>query len=367
MSRLTVAEFKSDFNWPQILNMESSDPRWLQLLNEASQRLLNMAMWMGTTQRYAVCVNNGCLTWPRQFETIIAMDACCGPVTLRSQWHEFLENGPGMARVSGNSGSGQFFHHGFCGGMQSYDRGTGFVMFDDLTVDSVIRLYPQFAVDVGKTVTIRGLDDDYQPVLTDNGNIEGEVMTIASPFVDSTTIWGKQVFRQVLKQITKGHIRAFSYDASLPVPPASPGPNDTPLKALAVWEPTETLPDYRRSFIPSLSGCGGGCANDDELTAVTVIAKIKFIRLVSDLDFLPIGNGPALTKAMLSVMLAQRGDFTGATRAMQGDFDPDRRRYVEGAVPILEEELAAYQGDGVVVTMRRQPENIAGSGILNLI
>lgn len=355
MSRLTVAEFKADFNWPQILNMESSDARWLQLLNEASQRLLNMAMWMGTTQRYAVCVNNGCLTWPRQFETIVAMEACCRPVTLRSQWHEFIENGPGLARTADN-----------CCSLNAFDRGSGFVMFDDLTVESKIRLYPQFAVDVGKTVTIRGLDSNYNQVLTDNGNIEGEVMTIASPFVDSTTTWGKQVFRQVIKQITKGHIRAFSYDASLPVPPASPGPNDTPLKALAAWEPTETLPDYRRSFIPSLTGCHG-CENDEDLSAVTVIAKMKFIRLMSDLDFLPIGNGPAVQQAMLSVMLAQRGDFTGANRAMNGDFDPVRRRYFGGAVPTLDEELAAFQGDGVVVTMRREPNDIGGSAVLNLI
>lgn len=360
MPRLTVAEFKADFNWPQILNMAVTDPRWLMLLNEASQRLLNMAMWLGTTQRYAICVNEACITWPRQFESIIAMDVCDYPITLRSQWHEFLENGPGLARLDNCCLTG----------LNAYDRGSGFAMFDDVTVPSKIRLVPSLGVDVGKTVTIRGLDSNYNPVLTDNGNIEGEVLTIASPFVDSTTTWGKQVFRAVIKQVTKGFIRAYSYDASLPVPPASPGPGDTPLKPLAVWEPTETLPDYRRSYIPSLSGCRCTDSDDedcDRFTAVTVMAKMKFVRLVSDLDFLPIGNGPAVQMAMLSCMLSQRGDHDGARVAMYGQIDPVRRRYIGGAVPTLEDELDSWQGAGTPVALRTVSSLTDRPNVLNLI
>lgn len=293
---------------------------------------------------------------------IEAMDVCDRPMTLRSQWHEFLENGPGLARLRA------------CGTLNSFDRGAGFAMFNDLTVPSIIRLYPQFANDVGKTVTIRGLDSNYQPVLTSSGNIEGEVLTLALPFVDSVTTWAKQTFHDVIKQKTKGYVRAYAYDASLPVPPASPGPNDTPLEPLAVWEPGETLPDYRRSFIPALDKAGGCCnglvqTTDTacKRTRVTVIAKIKFIPIENDLDFLPIGNPSALGLAMLSVMREQRGDADGARTAMQGTFDPVRRRFFGGAIPILDEELAAYQGDGMVTVVRMEGHSVAGSGVLNLI
>jgi hypothetical protein len=359
--RLTLAAFKDTVNWPQVLNMDSSDARWLQLLNQASHRLLSMGMWMGTTQRYAICVTNGCLTWPRQFETIIAMDVCNRPITLRSQWHEFLENGPGLSRLGG------------CSSWNAFDRGSGFVMFDDVTVASKIRLYPQFAGDVGKVITIRGLDENYQPVLTDSGAVVGEEMTLASPFVDSVTTWGKQVFREVIKEVTLGHVTAYSYDASLPVPPASPGPLDTPLTPLAVWEPGETLPDYRRSFIPSLSNCCN-CDDDEDdddsnccRTPITVIAKMRFIPITSDLDFLPIGNPSALKLAMLSVMREERGDSEGARAAMYGMLDPLRRRYIGGAIPILEDELDSWQGAGMVAPLRLESSMTGRPTVLNLI
>lgn len=355
MPHITLAEFKARQNWPQLLNMDSSDPRWLQLLNNATQRLLNMGLWLGTTQKYAVCVTDACLTWPRQFESILAMDVCGVPMPLRSQWHEFLENGPGLSRLGG------------CSTWNAFDRGSGFAMYDDISTSSIIRLYPQYAADAGKTVTIRGLDDDYQPVLTNNGNTVGEVLTLASPYVDSTTIWGKQVIRQVIKQATRGYVRAYSYDATLPVPPAAPGPNDTPLTDLAVWEPTETLPNYRRSYIPTLAGrcCDGssGCNR----TSVTVMAKIAFIPISSDLDFLPIGNAPALALAMKSVMLEERGDMAGSLVAMYGVPDPLTRRNNGGAIRLLDDELAAWQGPGLASVVRLMPANIAGAGVLNMI
>jgi hypothetical protein len=340
--------------------MEASDPRWLQLLNQATHRLLSMAMWMGTTQRYAICVIDGCLTWARQFEAIYAMDVCGRTVPLRSPWHEFLENGPGLGGL------------GACGVFNAFDRGSGFAMFDDITVASKIRLYPQFPADVGKTVTIRGLDSDMQTVLTDSGDTLGEVLTLASPFVDSVTTWAPQVFNEVIKGVTKGHVRAFSYDALLPVPPQNPGPLDTPLKALAIWEPTETLPDYRRSYIPSMAGSGCGCSTTNtEACAnrklVTVIAKTKFIPIVADTDFLPISNPSALKLAMLSIMREERGDAEGARVAMYGSLDPLRRRYVGGAVPILEDELDSYQGPGAVMVIRRESGATDGAYVDNMI
>lgn len=359
--RHTLASFKLTANWPNVLNMDVTDSRWLQLLNEASFRLLSMGMWVGTTIKYAICVNNACLTWPRSVETIIAMDVCDTPITLRSQWHEFLENGPGLARLKA------------CTTLNSFDRGAGFVMFDDLTTASVIRLYPQFNADVGKTVTIRGLDANYQPVLTGGGSIDGERIPLALPFVDSNTTWGRQVFRQVLKDPTIGFVRAYAYDALLPPPPASPGPLDTPLIPLAIWEPTETLPDYRRSFIPALDAkngcrCGDGLTNTDcTKSRVTVVAKQKFIPIANDLDFLPIGNAPALKMAMLAVMREERGDTAGATLAMRGTFDPLTKRYIGGAISILDDELSEYQGAGVVSPIRLESSLTDRATILNFL
>lgn len=333
-------------DWPQILNLDPESPSWLKLLNLTLEEFVNLAMWDRCVHRYAICVNEACITWPRQFMGIEAMDVCDYPVQLRNRWHEYLEAGPGRAGV------------GRCAYNNSYDRGRGFVMFDDITIPSRIRLYPQNAADIGKTVTIRGFNASGQEVLTNGGQTVGEKIVLAMPFVDSTTIWARQVFREVIKEVTRAHVLAYSYDYALPVPPASPGLLDTPLKALADWEPTETLPDYRRSVVPRLDGargcCGSGAALGDscDKTTVTVEAKLAHIPVTSDDDFLLIGNVAALSLGMQAVMLRQVQDWVGSRLAMYGSFDPYLRKYVNGAIPLLEQELAAYQGAGTVSVIR---------------
>ena len=70
---------------------------------------------------------------------------------------------------------------------------------------------------------------------------------------------------------------------------------------------------------------------------------------------------------MKSIMLEQRGDVAGATQAMYGTIDPVRRRYQGGAVPILDDELGAFQGDGVVDVLRLESGFTDRATILNLI
>lgn len=364
--RLTLGTFKQSANWPQTINIDSSDPQFLLWLNELLSRLLNAGIYVGSTQRYQICSRSGCLTWPRQFATIEAMDSCDRPVPLRNHWFEFLENGPGRFR----SGTG-------CQTFNAVDRGSGFVMFDDLTVASRIRLYTQFNSDTGKTVTIRGFDNNGQEVLANSGVITGEKMVLNGTYVDSATIWGPQVFRQVLKDATNGYVRAYSYDASLPPPPAAPGSSDTPLKPMAAWEPSETFPDYRRTFMPAIQGMNGGCCNGlvppnppgtcTTPTTLTVLAKIAHIPVSNDLDFLWTGNLGALKLGMISLMREERGDSAGANLAMNGVWNPVFKRFENGAIPLLEQELDSFQGAGTIVPVRLEPQYLGGAGILNMI
>lgn len=352
--RQTLGTFKATANWPQIINLTPSDPRFLLWLNELLYRFLISDLYVGSTQRYHICTHSACITWPRQFSTIESMDICDSPIPLRNGWFEFLENGPGLART----GRG-------CQTWNAFDRGSGFATFDDILVPSRIRLYRSYNADAAKTVTIRGFDYNGQEVLTNGGATAGEKITLSSAYVDTNTIWMPQTFREILKDPTMGYVRAYSYDANLPVPPASPGPLDTPLRQLAVWEPSETLPNYHRTLVPQIANNSGGCrscltnvVSEDapeqtcRKTSVTVVAKIAFIPVSSDLDFLWTSNFPALKMGMISLMRQERGDFAGAKAAMEGEFDPIRRRFRNGAIPLLEEELDSFQGQGTVAPLR---------------
>jgi hypothetical protein len=362
--RLTAGELKAAASWEAVLNLSPTDLRWWLLLNETLERFTHCALWDRVVERYQMCLTAGCngevcLTCPRQFMTIELVDVCDAPFNIRNRWYEFLGNGPGRAVPGQNFPS-----------CSMIDRGRGFAMFDDLLVPSRIRLYPQFASDIGRSVTIMGNDSNNRWVLTSSGTIEGEKVVLAAPFVDTVTVWAPQVFRQVIKDPTIGFLNVYGYDASLPVPPASPGASDTPMQALAVWEPTETLPDYRRYYLSGTSCCGSRCGSSTDRcnqTTVTVMARLNFIKVSRDTDFLPISNVGALKLGMLSCMLQERLDFAGANTAMYGTFDPVRKRMVGGAIPLLEEELDAYQGAGPIVNLRLDSGSIDRAKIENLV
>lgn len=354
--RLTYADLKAAVDWAQVTNLCVTDSRFLQYLNQALPRLMNRGGYVGMFQKYAICTAGNFITLPRQFKTVEVMDVCKYPVQIRNRWFEFLENGPG--RVTSQTD---------CAGNNTYDRGRGFAGFSDLPyAQTKIRLVPTLGADAQKTVTIRGTNSAGDYVLTNSGNIDGEKMVLAFPHVDSTTIWGKQEFRTVLKDKTKGFVKAYAYDWAN-------DPGATNLTQLALWEPSETLPDYRRYEVPLItsikkcSSCQGAVDYDCADVSVIVMARLQFIPIENDLDILPLGNVEAIKLAMLSVIKFERNDFDGARLAMYGGIDPVKRTYVSGAIPLLEDELDAEQGAGTIGPLRTDPYTIAGPGILNMI
>jgi hypothetical protein len=98
-----------------------------------------------------------------------------------------------------------------------------------------------------------------------------------------------------------------------------------------------------------------------------VLAKLAHIPVTADDDFLLISNVAALSLAMQAVMLRQRQDWAGSRLAMHGSFDPYLRKYVNGAIPLLEDELAAYQGAGTVSSIRLESSLTDRAYVANLI
>ena len=109
-TRTTLADVKAS-RLPAVLNLPSTDTRVVQFVNEAVQRLLSKGMWVGTVQKYRACVTAGCLTWPRQFESILAVSVCDQPIPVRSEHFEFVENGYGL-RAETDGCPSQLFDRG---------------------------------------------------------------------------------------------------------------------------------------------------------------------------------------------------------------------------------------------------------------
>lgn len=143
----------------------------------------------------------------------------------------------------------------------------------------------------------------------------------------------------VQKPVTKGAIRLYEYDTVL-----------TTQRALAVYEPTETNPSYRRSFIGSI--CPGA---DCDTVQVMVMAKLEFIPVSADTDWLLIGNLPAIKDMCQSILKSERNLFDESVQ------------WEARAVQALRRELSHYRGHGVVQPIRMVPRNIGGPAVANMI
>lgn len=316
--RTTLAAIR-DTQIPQVLQLCTGDTtgRLQRYLNEAVIRLLPRGQWRGTVPRYQVCPTSNCITWPRHVESIIGFAICSQPITIRSHWYEFLGYGPGNMRVSD-----------YCPGNQLMDRGLA-VAFDDICgEDKKIRVYLDNPSDAGKTILLQGYDENRNWVLTDDGNVNGELITLPSPpntWVDTDTVWMPGGLVGVQKQLTKGVVRLFELDTVTALQ-----------RPLAIYEPDELVPEYRRSVVPGLADSGPCCGSDPACTqpSVTVLAKLKFIPVRAETDYLMIGNIAALK------------DMCQSIKAREDHNQKDALLLEASAIQVLEQELSNFHGDG---------------------
>lgn len=328
--RTTLAQAKAHTGIQRIAGMCSDDPRLVDLINEAQQRLLTRGKWWGTYQKYQICVANGCITWPRQIATIEAVAVCNQPIKVRNEWHEFLENGWGL-------------RNGDSSGLTLFDRGS-VCAFDDITNNTTkIKVYADVAEDDDAEILLQGYDENGNWIRTqvDGAWVDGEYVAInAATPATSTKFFAS--LTGVQKPITNGPVRLYKYDTS-----------DSTQSAMAYYEPDETTPWYRRSLISDLANQGS--SSTCETKAVTVMAKMEFIPARQDTDYLLIGNLPALK------------DMIQAVKKGEADLFEEALAWENKAVNELEKELAHYLGDGPAVQIKTENKGIYGGGVDNVI
>lgn len=317
--RTTLADVRST-QIPQVLLLCEGDTtgRLQRYLNEAVLRLLPYGAWRGTEVRYRICTINSCITWPRQVEAIRAFALCDAPVRIRSHWYEFLDYGPGQLFADD------------CRNQALYaDRGLA-CAFDDICGEGKrIRVYADLPdVDAGKTILLQGYDKYRNPVLTEDGDVNGELVTLASPWVDTDTIWMPGGLTGVQKQLTKGPVRLFELDTVTALQ-----------RPLAIYEPDETNPEYRRGMVPGLSNRGACCHPNSPAncasTTITVLAKLRFIPVRNETDYLLIGNTAAIKDMCQSIRYREDNQIQLAVA------------YEQSAVAVLERELSDFHGGSV--------------------
>jgi hypothetical protein len=394
MTRRTYGSVKDQLARVTQNGMCSDNPQLLARVNEAQERLLNKGLYAGTYARYSVCVYGGCITLPREFESIVGYNFGGAPAQVYNQWYEFMENGPGI------SPAGDW--------RRLVDRGYA-PTFRSINSRKFLRVYTDLQEDTTTSILFRGSDtyndriqtvenglyiDGERLVLSANaGNINARVSGItgthsaangvyglqgtlngyptykkpgtlydifwtgtewrisydkdavgggtivsfsitvppipaqpwqatgwsASAVVEQLTNTTANAFRDVdaiNKTVTKGWVRVYAVD-----------PDTAVESCIAILAPGETLPHYRRYAIP-------GFENKDGST-VTVLAKRKFIPIVSDDDDLIVSNLGAVKMMLIAIEKEENNNLQEASL------------YEDKAVELLKEELKESQGSAI--------------------
>ena len=383
MIRRTYGSVKDQLARVTQNGMCPSDAQLLARTNEAQERLLNKGLYAGTYGRYSICVYGGCITLPREFESILGYNYGGAPAQVYNQWYEFMANGPGM------SPAGDW--------RQLQDR--GYVpCFRSIEGQKYIRVYTDLIEDATSTILFRGSDSYNNRVQTiDNGvyidgerlnlsagsgnssllvsgftgaNIEGNGVyavynttnskpayknlsgwvlennatnwiflnptpsTISTSTGNSDYPWQAtftgltstelprttaNAFRSIdaiNKSPTKGWVRVYAVD-----------PTTGSESCIAILAPDETLPQYRRYAIPGFESEAGA--------TVTVLAKRKFIPVVTDDDDLIVTNLGALKMMAIAIEKEENNNLAEA------------QVYEDKAVTLLREELKEVEGSNI--------------------
>ncbi len=220
------------------------------------------------------------ITLPRGVARVIVMDVCQRPTKVQNGYYEFLDFGEGLQpKLCGPNTTTT------CNGFtQTYDRDTTPVLGVQNTNPQFIRVFPTDSRDVGKSVIVQGKDQNGNVILaTDPVSLQpilGEILTLTLPFVQSVNQFANPL-TGIEKDSTYGPITIMQVD-----------PVSGTAAALSSMEPSETSAAYRQYLINNLPcNC---CANAQATVQVTVMAKLEYVPIASDPDYLLIPNVPAL-------------------------------------------------------------------------
>jgi hypothetical protein len=327
MERLTLGSIKADI--ARAVGICEDDARVAGLVNEAQKRLVNKGKWWGTTARYRVCVNDACLVWPRQIDTIEAFAICSTPGTIKSGWYEFLGHGPGILKETSSRGNLLVDKDPTC----AYDAILG--------TDKKVRVFADVAEAAGSQILLQGYDENGQWIrtLVSGAWIDGvyvDILTtgaVSSVFISSLT--------GAIKPQTNGPVRLYEFAPATGVQ-----------RQIAYYESDETRPVYRASFVPGIEDMGACTDATCSQKAVTVLAKLRPMPVAGDNDWLLLGNAPAIKLMVMAI------------RKEENDHWAEAQAYETKAVQLLEEELSAHMGDGMVVDIRVQNDDWMGAGMV---
>lgn len=288
--KLQLADAQADIGLRNVCGCNTASPQFTALINEGTKRLIRRGEWFGQTQQAVFVFQGSSVTWPRYVGTTLGCRTQHHRgIRPRNMWYSF-------------TGSFHNHHHAWHSDLVLEDAGEACTYNDITGTGQILQFNVDKAEDIGKTITIYGLDNNEQRLQQKvNGVwVDGMTLTAASPYVRSST--SVSWIESIVKQPMQGYSRLYQYD---------PVTNPTaPLNDLAIFEPNETNPTYRRSRI--LNYCNRWNQPNGSTTPLynqmEVLVSMAFIPVASPLDFLMIDQLEVLKLAVQAIKAEEAED-----------------------------------------------------------
>lgn len=289
-------------------------------INSALERIYNSGKWKGllssvsfnmsgaATEWWAAAVPKT-LTLPRPFQAVLGVTFDHYPRLTYPRWQEYLAGGAGSIAAG-------------IGMQKIVDAGDGFITWSDPTTS----FYPRFQItdsgDVGKFIHFTALDGSGKPVFDADGNTGLEVELTQNGVTVSTAI---SKITSIRKPITEGAVNLFAVNPS----------NSAQSSQIASYEPTETVPSYKRYKL----------ASADFTNTIDCLCKRRFVPLVNgpDDDTVLIPDNEGAVK--MTLMALQYEDKNDLERA---------ETYFQKALQLLNSELKEDIG-APIITLQMNP------------
>lgn len=251
------------------------------LINRYAQAVISEGKWKNLTSEIDVTIqpwdDNGLarqqITLPREFETPVGAkfnltQGRSWGLGIQFQWFSYVTSPPTLAGWW-NYGRNNCWQSG-----QMNDLGE-FATFRDVPVNAQLRIRTDFGE--RGYFYIRGKDSTGATIYTElapENVIEGTRLELATnPATTAQTFLANSPI-QVVKPVTNGPVRLYSWD----------GVTET---LLATYAPGETVPAYRRLSVPN-----------SNYTSMRVAAKRRYVPLIADNDLVIPENAVALTRGL---------------------------------------------------------------------
>lgn len=289
----TLGDAENSEQLKEVASVCPGTAQFTSLINEAQSKLWRRGDWWDADWLIRFCVTDHCLTLPRQVSTLLGARFCRhAEATIKNNWFAII----------GRQGHDRRFS---CD-LTITDNGTAPTINPVInTSGSYIRYHVVKAQDYGKTITLYGQQYGGQPLqhLSGNAWVMGSQMVSASPYAQSTELVTH--LDSVIRDETQGMAYLYEYNSTT-------GKQRT----LAVYEPQETNPRYRRMKIDNLHLFPTNCKDsfDRPLWQVECLVKLAFIPVKAAGDFLMVDNFDAL-KYMIQYIQSENANDDATAEA----------------------------------------------------